>query len=468
MSLKAGSHIYMMGICGTAMGGLAGLLKSLGYRVTGSDQNVYPPMSTQLNEIGISIHNGYRKENLKDRPDLVIVGNVMTRKNEEVQALLESDIPYTHLPNAIGEYIIGNRDSIVITGTHGKTTTTAMAAFVTETCGLQPGFLIGGKPLDFEVSFRVPQKNTFVIEGDEYDTAFFAKVPKFLFYRPSYVVLTSVEFDHADIYKDFAAVKAAFVELLKILPTHGVLVANADDPGVCEVLKSGTKSKVVTYGLTAGDYQARNIKFTESFTEFDVTKHGESIARVQIQLFGAHNIANALSVFALGSELNWETAKVKEGLKQFRGVKRRQEIIGRPRNITVIEDFAHHPTAVKVTTQSIKQRFPNTKMFAVFEPRSATSRRRVFQNDYVDAFTGDWIPIFAKPYNQTTISEEDRFSVDELVSDLQKKGSPARSFESVDQIVSFLKSEARSGDVILIMSNGGFEGIYGKLLASLG
>ncbi len=467
LNLKPGAHIHLMGICGTAMGGLAGLLKVLGFKVTGSDQNVYPPMSTQLEALGIKIMEGYKKENLTPRPDMVIVGNVMTRKHEEVEALLATDIPYTSLPSAIGEFIIGNRDSIVISGTHGKTTTTAMMSFIAEACGMKPGFLIGGKPVDFDVSFRVPEKNTFVIEGDEYDTAFFAKVPKFLFYKPKHVILTSVEFDHADIYKDFEAVKAAFIELLKILPPTGVLVADVDDPGVREVLTHGTAAKVVTYGLTAGDYQAHNIKFNESFTEFDAVKNGEKLTRIQIQLFGSHNIANSLASFALCNELRWEGAKVLEGLKNYRGVKRRQEVIGKPRNITVIEDFAHHPTAVEVTSLSIKQRFPNSKMFTIFEPRSATSRRKIFQKDYVNAFSGDWIPFFAKPYNQTNINEADRFSVDELVHDLRKRGRPARAFDKVDEIVATLKAEARPGDVILIMSNGAFDGIYGKLLKAL-
>ncbi len=466
MNLKPGAHIHMMGICGTAMGGLAGLLKNLGYKVTGSDQNVYPPMSTQLQKLGIKIMEGYKKENLTPRPDLVIVGNVMTRKHEEVEALLQTDIPYTHLPNAIGEFIIGERDSIVISGTHGKTTTTAMMAFVAQSCGLNPGFLIGGKPIDFDVSFQIPQKNTFVIEGDEYDTAFFAKVPKFLFYKPKHVVLTSVEFDHADIYKDFEAVKSAFKDLLKILPPNGVLVANAEDAGVQEVLQSGTKAKVVTYGLRTGDYRVQNIKFSESSSEFDVV-HKDKKNHVQIQLFGSHNIANALSVFALASELGWNSEKINEGLKNFRGVKRRQEIIGKPRNITIIEDFAHHPTAVKVTANSIKERFSQSKMFTVFEPRSATSRRKIFQKDYVDAFSGDWIPLFAKPYNQNNISETDRFSIEELVEDLKKAGLPAKSFENVDQIVQAIKSQAKSGDVVLIMSNGGFDGIYNKILKAL-
>ncbi|MGE3973799.1 MAG: UDP-N-acetylmuramate:L-alanyl-gamma-D-glutamyl-meso-diaminopimelate ligase [Bdellovibrionales bacterium] len=464
---KKGSHIYMMGICGTAMGGLAGLLKSLGYKVTGSDQNVYPPMSTQLKDIGIEIVEGYKKENLASKPDLVIVGNVMTQKNEEVQALLASGIPYTHLPNAIGEFIIEGRDSIVISGTHGKTTTTAMASFIAEGQGLKPGFLIGGKPIDFPVSFRIPQGNTFVIEGDEYDTAFFAKVPKFLFYKPRHAILTSVEFDHADIYKDFDAVKKAFDGLLDILPSHGTLVACADDDGVLQVLKHGTKARVVTYGMKRGDYQAKSIELSPQYASFDIYLKGEKIDHLQIQLFGSHNIKNALAVYALGNELEWNLEKLKHSFAQFRGVKRRQEIIGKPRDITVIEDFAHHPTAVKVTAQSIRDRFPGRRIYTVFEPRSATSRRKVFQKDYVEAFTGDWTCLFAKPFNQSNIQEDDRFSSEDLVNDLKKNKVNTELFSNVNEIVGYLKKHAQSGDVILIMSNGGFDGIYQKLLTSL-
>jgi UDP-N-acetylmuramate: L-alanyl-gamma-D-glutamyl-meso-diaminopimelate ligase len=464
---KKGSHIHLIGICGTAMGGLAGLLKNLGYKVTGSDQNVYPPMSTQLRDVGIEILEGFKKENLNSKPDLVIVGNVVSKTNPEVQALLESGIAYTHLPSAIGEFIIEDRDSIVISGTHGKTTTTAMMSFVAEGQGLKPGFLIGGKPIDFPVSFRVPEENTFVIEGDEYDTAFFAKVPKFLFYKPKHAILTSVEFDHADIYKDFDAVKNAFRGLLEIMPTGGVLVGCGDDSGVGEVIKSTTKARVVTYGLSRGDYLAKNIQLTPDFASFDVLHKGQKKDRVEIRLFGTHNVANALAVYALGSELGWSVPKMLHSLREFQGVKRRQEIIGKPNGITVIEDFAHHPTAVKVTVQSIFDRFPGKKIYTVFEPRSATSRRKVFQEDYVKAFTGPWTCLFAKPFNQTNIQETDRFSSEDLVSDLKRQNVNAELFDGVDPIVAFLKHHAKTGDVILIMSNGGFDGIYQKLLSAL-
>ncbi|HEX4926159.1 MAG TPA: UDP-N-acetylmuramate:L-alanyl-gamma-D-glutamyl-meso-diaminopimelate ligase [Bdellovibrionales bacterium] len=468
MQLKPGSHIHMMGICGTAMGGLAGLLKAMGYKVTGSDQNVYPPMSTQLEKLGIKIKEGYKRENLTPRPDFVIVGNVMTRKHDEVQALLETDIPYTSLPDALGRFVIEDRKSIVIAGTHGKTTTTAMAAWVAKECGKDPGFLIGGKPQNFDTSFELPRGDYFVIEGDEYDTAFFAKVPKFLFYRPRYVILTSVEFDHADIYKDLDDVKKAFNGLMDIVPEDGIIVSFADDANTPSVVKHAKAKKVLTYGIENGEYQARNIRFTEQYCEFEVVRHGQTEDTVQISIFGRHNVANALAVYVLTKNLGWPVDKIKTGLRTFKGVKRRQEILGKPNGITVIEDFAHHPTAVKVTIESIHERFKDRRLFAIFEPRSATSRRKVFQKDYVNAFSGPWDVLLAQPFNQAALAETDRFSSEELVSDLHKGGTRAKLLPNVQEIVDFVGREAKPGDVVLIMSNGGFDGIYGKMLDRLG
>jgi UDP-N-acetylmuramate: L-alanyl-gamma-D-glutamyl-meso-diaminopimelate ligase len=467
IKLKPGSHVHLMGICGTAMGGLAGLLKEMGYQVTGSDQNVYPPMSTLLEKLGIKIKEGYKKENLNPRPDFVIVGNVMSRTNEEVQALLEAGIPYTSLPDAIGKFVIEDRQSIVISGTHGKTTTTALMSWVAEQCGQKPGFLIGGKPQNFETTFRLPKGNYFVIEGDEYDTAFFAKVPKFLFYRPKHVVLTSVEFDHADIYKDLDHVKSAFKGLLEIIPEDGFLAAFADDANVMSLLPHSKTKKVLTYGLNRGEFQARNIRFTENYCEFDVLQKGLVIDTLKLSIFGRHNVANALAAYVIAIHLGWPREKVKESLFTFKGVKRRQEVLGKPGGITVIEDFAHHPTAVKVTIESVHERFKGHRLFNVFEPRSATSRRKVFQQDYINAFTGEWDVLLAQPFNQATINEADRFSSDQLVDDLKAGGTKARLMLNVEEIIDYIDHEASMGDVVLIMSNGGFDGIYQKLIARL-
>lgn len=456
-----------MGICGTAMASLAGLFKSLGANVTGSDQNVYPPMSTQLEKLGIKIKEGYKKENLIPKPDLVIVGNVIRKDYDEPQALLASDIPYTSLPKAIGEYVIEDRHSIVVSGTHGKTTTTSMMAWVAECVGEKPGFLIGGIPKNYDFSFKIPEGNFFVIEGDEYDTAFFDKVPKFIHYKPKSVILTSVEFDHADIYKDINDVKKAFNMLMDLIPVDGNLISWAEGEHVVDAAKKCKAKNNLTYGLNKGDFQAKNITFSSEFCELDVESKGKLIDHLRLKVFGKHNILNALAVYALAKTLGWDLEKVKKGLETFGGVKRRQEIIGTPNNITVIEDFAHHPTAVDVTVESIKDRYQKGKVFALFEPRSATSRRNIFQKDYVNAFSRADVTILPDVYSAQTLKEDERLSPEIIVSELKKRGKEAHVIPKIDDIVSFLKNAAKPGDVVLIMSNGAFGGIYQKILTAL-
>lgn len=466
MQLKPGAHVHLMGICGTAMGSLAGILKSMGYKVTGSDQNVYPPMSTQLAKLGIPIMQGYNKENLTPRPDLVIVGNVISKNFPEAEALLKTDIPYTSLPKAMGEFVIGHRHSVVIAGTHGKTTTTSMVSWLLEKLNMHPGFMIGGIPLNFDLSFRKPEGDWFVIEGDEYDTAFFDKVPKFIHYRPKSVILTSVEFDHADIYRDLAHVKEAFQRLIKLIPADGRLIAWAEDQNVME-LASQAKCKVITYGEKSGDYRLENRATIDGRNHFAVTYKGSRVADVALKQFGIHNSLNALSGFALAQDLGWSLPNTLQAFADFKGVKRRQEIIGQPRGVTVVEDFAHHPTAVKLTIQCMKEAYPGHRVFAIFEPRSATSRRRVFQKQYAEAFAKADQAIIAKPYDQSRIEASDRFSTEELVSDIAAQGTKAFEFEGADRIVAHVAAEAKPGDVVLIMSNGAFDGIYGKMLKAL-
>lgn len=466
MQLKPGSHVHLIGICGTAMASLAGLLKDSGYKVTGSDQNVYPPMSTQLEEIGIEIMQGYKKENLDPKPDFVVVGNVISRDFEEAKALLESDIPYTSLPKAMGEFVIEDRNSIVVSGTHGKTTTTSILTWIAETCGKKPGYLIGGIPENFSRSFRRPGDNWFVIEGDEYDTAFFDKVPKFIYYKPKFVVLTSVEFDHADIYKDLDDVKKSFKMLMDLIPEDGILLANGDDKNVMELAKL-TKARVVTYGLNSGDYKAVDREIIHGRNQFCVEHNGKRVVDIAIKLFGPHNTMNTLAAFAMANELGWKKTEILQALATFKGVKRRQEIIGEPNGITIIEDFAHHPTAVALTIQTIKEKYQGKKVFALFEPRSATSRRKVFQNDYIEALKAGDDVLISTPFNQTKINEADRFSSTELVDALKDYGVHAGEYANVDDMVAHLKQNAKTGDVILIMSNGAFGGIYTKLLETL-
>lgn len=468
MDLKSGSHVHLMGICGTAMASLAGLLKDRGFKVTGSDSNPYPPMSTQIEGLGIKIMKGYKAENLQPKPDFVIVGNVISANNEEAQELAKLGIPYTSLPKAMGEFIIENRESVVISGTHGKTTTTSMMAWVAENAGVKPGFLIGGIPKNFAQSFKNPEGNYFIIEGDEYDTAFFDKVPKFVHYRPKHVILTSVEFDHADIYKDLQAVKDSFAKLMKLLPENGTLLACAEDANVLALRKLAKCQNSYTYGFgNESDFRAKILFQNEKGLGFEVHHQGEILGPYDMQITGDYNVLNATAVIAMSKVLGFSENRIQIAMESFEGVKRRQEILGEPNGILVIEDFAHHPTAVRETVKGIQKKYPNRKVFSIFEPRSATSRRKVFQKDYVEAFKGSHEVLLAKAFDQTKIDEENRFSTHELVADLKKSGVTAEDFDSAEQIVSTLKNRAKRGDVILIMSNGGFDGIYTKLLKAL-
>jgi UDP-N-acetylmuramate: L-alanyl-gamma-D-glutamyl-meso-diaminopimelate ligase len=456
-----------MGICGTAMGSLAGILQSMGYHVTGSDRNVYPPMSTQLEKLGIRIMQDYKKENLEPRPDFVVVGNVISKHFEEAEALLASDIPYTSLPKAMGEFVIEDRNSIVVAGTHGKTTTTAMTAWVAEKVGLKPGFLIGGIPENFALSFRAPDANTFVIEGDEYDTAFFDKVPKFVHYRPKHVIFTSLEFDHADIYQNLDQIKVAFRSLMELIPKDGTLVYNADDPHVVELAQLARCERKVGYGIETGEYRAVEREVVVGRNQFAVAYQGQKIADLAIKFFGVHNTLNALACFALAHQLKWNKTSTMQALAEFKGVKRRQEELATPGGITVVEDFAHHPTAVRLTIQGIREKYQNARVFAVFEPRSATARRKVFQQGFMESLaTADAVAL-PVPFDQSKIQESERFSSAEVIGDLGKRNLKAFLGQNVEEIVSWLKSETRKGDVILIMSNGGFDGIYQKLIKAL-
>lgn len=464
--LKPGSHIHIMGICGTAMASLAGLLKDRGFKVTGSDLNPYPPMSTQIESLGITIKKGYQASNLNPKPDFVIVGNVISKANVEAEELLKLEIPYTSLPKAMGEMIIADRTCVCISGTHGKTTTTSLMSWVADVCGKKPGFLVGGIPKNFEKSFRNPEKDLFVIEGDEYDTAFFDKVPKFVHYRPTIGVLTSVEFDHADIYRDLDHVKQAFQKLLELIPASGVLVYAAEDANIASILKY-LKAPGLSYGLKKGDLQGQILSTGQDFTRFQAQYKNQDLGIFDLPLSGEYNVLNALSVIGVSLSLKLDMAQVKKAFTTFKGVKRRQEILGEPRGVLVIEDFAHHPTAVKETLKGIKAKYPQRKIWAVFEPRSATSRRKVFQKDYARAFQMADETLIAEAFDQSKIVEADRFSSQELIADIRAHGQKAKVYGKVDEIVKDIASGAKSGDLVLIMSNGGFDGIYQKLLASL-
>lgn len=467
MDLKSGAHVHLMGICGTAMASLAGLLKDRGFKVTGSDANPYPPMSTQIEKLGIPLMKGYSAKNLDPKPDFVIVGNVISASNEEAQELLKLRIPYTSLAKAMGEMIIADKESIVVSGTHGKTTTTSLMTWLADQGGYEPGFLIGGIPKNFSLSFRNPKGRYFVIEGDEYDTAYFDKVPKFIHYRPRHVILTSVEFDHADIYPDLSAVMDAFSRLMKLIPADGTLMAQAEDANIEKLLPLCSAKNKFTYGFEKGDYRARVLESQEGLTRFEVSFRGQSLGLFEMSMTGNFNVMNATAAIGLSHSLGHSMDTVRSALKSFEGVKRRQEILGEPGGVLLIEDFAHHPTAVRETVRAVQSKYSGRKVFSVFEPRSATSRRKVFQKDYVEAFSLCHDLLLARPFDQSKIDSQDRFSVEELVSDLKARGSLAAAFDGADQIVADLKARSKPGDVILIMSNGGFDNIYQKLIQAL-
>ena len=479
--LKKGSHIHLMGICGTAMASLAGLLQKKGYRITGSDHSIYPPMSLQLKKLKIPVLDTFQQ--LQSLPDLVVVGNVITRKHKEAQDLLSLNIPYTSLPEIIGQMIIADRQSLVVCGTHGKTTCTALLSWVMTGCGKHPGFLIGGIPQNFDFSFRLPlsRKEFFIIEGDEYDSAFFDKVPKFVHYKPQFVILTSIEMDHIDIYPNFTSVKTAFKKLMHIIAPKGLLIANGQDKTVCEMLKESQCRNIKTYSLCreksyiSPNYWVENIQQKDGVT-FDIKSSCEDKnITLKLPIFGGHNIANALAVYALISEMNIGFSKqaIQKSFKNFLGVKRRQEVIGEPRGITVIDDFAHHPTAVKQTIQSVQKYFKDSQVISIFEPRSATSRRAIFQQEYIDAFLQAQFIILSDVYKKDLLPQNERLDIERLAKDIQDKKKTCQlkgqvfATKTLKEIIDLTKQYAQKGDVVLIMSNGAFQGLHSKILTAL-
>lgn len=458
------SHIHLLGICGTGMGALAGMLQSAGYRVTGSDEHVYPPMSDYLAGLGIPVMSGYRPENLAERPDLVVVGNVIRATNPEAEAVAAAGIPYLSFPQALSRYFIDGKSSLVVCGTHGKTTTSSLLATLLQHAGREPSFMIGGIVQAFGRNFNLGSGPYFVAEGDEYDTAFFDKGPKFLHYQPKVCILTSVEFDHADIYADFDAVKAAFRKLVGILPPDGCLVAYFDDPTVAEIAAEAS-CPVVGYGEAAGrDFQMANLMVAPGGTTFTVMKNGAALGEFTSRMPGRHNALNSLAVIAVLDRLGIEWATIASGLAAFQGVRRRQEVRGVERGVTVIDDFAHHPTAVRETLAALRQAYAGHRLIAVFEPRTNSSRRRVFQDAYVTAFDHADQVVVREPMALTQLAEEERFSSAQLVADLKGQGRDARYFPTTDEILSYLDTQLHPGDVVAILSNGGFDNIHTRLL----
>ncbi len=467
-TLPARVHrIHLMGICGTAMASLAGMLKQAGHMVTGSDQNIYPPMSLFLEQLSIPVLKGYRQENLQPVPDLVVVGNVITKLNPEAIELARLGIPYLSLPQALRSFAMRGKKSIVIAGTHGKTTTSAMIAWVLEQGGVDPSFMIGGIPLNFQSSFKLGTGSYFVIEGDEYDTAFFDKGPKFVHYSPTVAIVTSIEFDHADIYRDLTHVRESFRRLMGLIPREGLLIANQDDPVVMEEA-GNARCPVSTYGLKSDpDWTAHDIRVTEMSTQLIIKHKGKEFAPISTPLYGRHNISNLTSAVALADSLGIDRDSIRRALETFQGVKRRQEIKGTLRGIIVLDDFAHHPTAVKETISAVKEKYAGRRLIAVFEPRSNSSRRNIFQETYGTSFDGADMIFIPEPPLTEKIPPSERFSSAQLADDLARRGLTAHHFQETDLLLEALLKSARPGDVILFMSNGAFDNLPKRLLENL-
>lgn len=464
-----GGHIHLIAICGVGMASLAGLLQSRGYRVSGSDQGIYPPMSTYLEGLGIRVLSGYREDHLKEPPDLVVVGNAVSQSNPEVQAVLKLGIPHVSFPEALRRFLIGSKRSIVVAGTHGKTTVTSLMAWVLTRAGLEPSVFVGGIPVNFDGGFKDGNGRWVVLEGDEYDSAFFDKGPKFLHYKPEKVILTSLEFDHADIYRDLEHMKDAFRCLMEILPATGSLLVCSRYAAAKQVSRVA-RCPVVFYG---GDeprgWVAKNIRVEQRRVLFEPFYQSSSEGVVSSSLMGRHNVDNALGVYVMARELGVELEVLREAMSTFAGVRRRQELKGNVGGILVIDDFAHHPTAVKETIAAVRMTYPGCRLWAIFEPRSHTSRRRIFEREFSQVLAGADQIVVAGLYQPEKVPEGERLSPATVVGEIGRLCGDARAvfIERVDEIASYVTERCRSGDVILVMSNGVFDRLGEKILRLL-
>jgi UDP-N-acetylmuramate: L-alanyl-gamma-D-glutamyl-meso-diaminopimelate ligase len=463
-------RIYLLGIAGTGMGSFAGLLRKAGHEVAGSDENVYPPMSDKLSEWGIRYFMPYAGANLDQAPiDLVVVGNVIRADNVEAKAVRRRGIPQMSFPEALEELFLQARHPVVVAGTHGKTTTTSLLAQVLHHAGRDPSLLVGGVPLNFNEGFRLGKGEHFVLEGDEYDTAYFDKGPKFMHYRPRTAIFTGAEFDHADIYRDTPHYESAFEKFFALLPADGyAAVCNGFDNA--KRLASFAKCKTETYCVredAQSDWGARWINLGPAGAAFEVGYRGQPEIRVTLPSAGRHNVENALGVYAACRALGLKPDQIAAGFKGFRGVKRRQELRGELGGVAVIDDFAHHPTAVRETIAAVAAQYPGRRLLAVFEPRSNTAMRKIHQEEYAHAFKGAAEAVISQPTAIAKVPESERVDAKRMVEDIAQAGTPARWMESPDAIVAALSKELRSGDVVLAMSNGSFGGLHDKLLQAL-
>ena len=465
-------HIHLSGICGTAMASIAGLLQLQGHRITGSDKAAYPPMSDLLRSLGIPVLEPYSESNLDPAPDLVVIGNALSRGNPEVERVLDERLPFTSMAALVREEFLKGRESLVVAGTHGKTTTTSMLSWIYQVAAhddpqREPSFLIGGVAENFGSSFQLRPTRTFIIEGDEYDTAFFDKGPKFLHYFPDALILTHVEFDHADIYADLDAVKVAFKRLVNLIPRRGLLVAFDGSPNVDQCI-SKAFCRVERYGFKPeSDWQIRNLRHADGQTRWELWHHNELWSELSMALAGEHNALNASAAAALAFGQGIGKDAIRTALASFKSVKRRLEVRDVIRGITIIDDFAHHPTAIRETLRALRSVYPESRLWAVLEPRSNTLRRKILEDDLVQSLRNADRVMLAGVYQQERIPNSERLHPEDVVNALNAAGTPAELHPSAEEIVASLAPQLNEGDVVAILSNGGFEGIYEKLPARL-
>jgi len=459
-------RIHLIGICGTAMGTLAAMLKARGHDVRGSDQNVYPPMSDFLRDQGVTLLQGYRPQHISPDIDMVIVGNAISRGNAELEEVLDRKIRYCSLPEAVRDHFLWGARSVVITGTHGKTTTTSLTGWLLTHGGADPSVFVGGIAENFEGSYRLGGGREFVIEGDEYDSAFFDKTAKFLKYLPDIAVVNNIEFDHADIYPDLDAIRLAFRRFVNLVPRRGLLLLGADNRDAA-ALREFSRCRVETFGLSDGaTWQAHDIIVGSMSTAFSVRREGRPSGTFEVPMLGAYNVRNALAAIAVGAAVGLSTDTMAEGLRKFRGVRRRMQHRGTAAGVMVYDDFAHHPTAIEETLTGVRSAHPTRRIWAIFEPRSATSCRRIFQEDFSRALAKADRVILPAVF-RSTLPDEQRLDAAQLVQDLKSSGVDARFIPATDDIVRTVSREARPGDLVVVMSNGGFDNIHQKLLDAL-
>src|ERR1700675_557445 len=460
-------HFHLSGIGGSAMTPLAGMLVESGHRVTGSDAGVYPPASTLLESLGIPWTNGFDAANLDPAPDIAVLGNALSRGNPEVEAVLDRKIPYRSLPQTLEEFFLPGHDSLVVTGTHGKTTTTSMLSWILHHAGRRPNFLIGGVAENFGRSFGLGGGDDFVLEGDEYDSAFFDKAPKFLHYHPREVIITSLEFDHADIYDNLSAIELQFRRLVNLVPRSGRIVAWGESDTVRGVVQKAF-CPVETYGFTPGvDWLAGDLEIADGETRFRVSRKGNEVARVKMALAGRHNVLNAVAAIAIAYGRGVSGDAIAGAMAAFRGVLRRLEVKGEVSGVLVVDDFAHHPTAIRATIDAARHRWPGRKVWAVFEPRSNTMRRKVFEKNLADSLATADAAVLGAVNRANLLSDEERMSPASVLEAVHGAGRKAEGFDSAEDIAYYLASETQPGDLFLVMSNGSFDGLCAKLLGKL-